>query len=327
MTVKKLLLLLSVIILGSCSAYKSVKIDILSPSPYDIPLAVQNIVIVNNAEEQDSTIGHSTFKVKNIYPRKKKISSDTIKVDSATTAALHSMYNQIDASQFHPSVKIANITKNSISKTLTNSSADALLVLEKLKYTDNLMHTVYEYYNIDDTELEVMVTSKWSLYYSDKSIAPHTFTHTDSLYWNEKQINRAEAVIEAIWINSESCAKHILPHWITVDRLYYNGSGFVSNEIDEYISKHDWENAAKLWITLYNGEKKETKKKAKMAFNMALFFEMKNDIQTALTWLELSEDIFIEKNAESESKMCALYSKVLMKRLYIQEKLDEQLSK
>lgn len=316
----------------ACSTYHVVDIDVLSPSPYQVPTSVQHISIINNAQEQASNVGHVTYKQNITYSsnsKKKKMSDDIIQVDSTTTSAIHNMYNYLEESMLFTDVRLArtspkpHIYYGNIEQAFQSYPSDAILFLESLTYTDILTYH-YDQYFLNEPEIEIKTRSQWLLYYGDDLSKPYRFTVKDTLYWNTVDVDRAECVIEGVWNNAKLAAERITPHWVSVNRLYYTGSSFAYSQIDEAIKNQNWEEAGTLWISLYNSESKNTKRKGRMAFNMALLFEMKNDIETSVMWLNNAIEIFTEKGAENELQICSLYASVLDNRLNIQKKLDQQ---
>ncbi len=321
------------VVLSSCSSYKALDIEVLSPSEYQIPKGVKRITLLNNSKEQATDQGHYTYKhnITTAYKtRKKLISKDRITVDSTCTNALYSMSNQLKASMLFDEIKLGRkealpeITAHNIDEILNAQGTEALLVLESLNYEDKLSHLHYSYYDVTEKELEVSTRSVWLLYYQNKINPPYRFIVTDTVYWNQEEIDRPACITEAVWQNSEKAAKKITPYWITVNRLYHSDISLLYHTVDENIKKGDWDAAAALWMQVYNGEKKESMKKARMAYNMALFFEIKNDLNTALEWLENSIVIFKKHEAQSELKVCALYSDILKRRISLNEKLNQQ---
>ena len=331
---KKLLLFFFTLSLYACSTYQIVDIEILVPPTYQISPAVHDITLINNAKEQPSNVGHRSYKAKPSYDshtRKKKFfKHENIKVDSTTIIALQNMYNNLEESQTLSSIEIGrtytrpHLYYSDIDKIFQQYPGDAILFLEKLNYLDEKKHIYYAYSETEATEVKVKTTSQWLLCYNTDSIKPYRFTSRDTLYWQGTDIDRADCVIEAVWENAKKAAEEICPHWKTVNRLYYSGSGFKDARINEAIKTQKWEQAGKEWIIVYNTEKRNTKKKARMAFNMALLFEMKNDLETSMMWLGKAIEIFEEKGATNDLDVCSLYGKVLNNRLLIQEKLDQQ---
>lgn len=330
---KKLLLFITIIVTSACSTYQVVDIDILQPSELQLNPQIQSVAILNNSPEQATDVGHTTYSQVYKYgrqARKKKISNDDIKVDSITKHAIDIMKENLMNSMLFSSVEIGRyedtpkVYLGNINQTFDLYPVDALVVLASLQYQENYSQIYYEYYDKTEEEVEVVIESKWFVYSAMSYIQPVKFSSRDTFYWNLPEVDRAECVKIAAWENAKEAAQQITPYWISVNRLYYAGSSFVYSKIDEFIKVQNWEEAAKLWMEIYNGENKDSSKKARMAFNMALFFEMKTDIESAQMWLNTAIDIFSKKNAESDVEMCQLYQKVLKNRLINQEKLNMQ---
>lgn len=330
---RKLFFFFAAILFSACSSYQYVNIDVLTPSDYQIPSTTDSVILLNNSKEQASNEGHITTNKYISYNTitEREIRKDNIKVDSTTSIALYNMYNYLDESMLFSSIKIGRkeaeprIFALNIDNTLQQYEADALIILESLKYNDILRNI--NYYGNEANEIEVNTQSEWLIYYADNPYHPYRFTVKDTLYWESYATSRTNCVEEAIWNNAKLAAKQIIPHWISVNRIYYTGFNYIYNSIDDAIEKQDWESAAKHWMDLYNSEKKNTCQKGRMAFNMALFFEMKNDLDTSIMWLGKAIESFTEKNAKSELKLCGLYAKILNKRLSNQKKLNKQYSK
>lgn len=332
---KNLLFIISIVLLSGCSSYQTVSIDTLNAPAHPISPNIKKIVLLNNSEEQPANIGHTTYKQKATYSvttTKKKVHSLEIKVDSTCTTALYSMSNQLNTSLLLDYVSIGrksaspHITTYSAKHVLNQYQADALLVLEELAYEDNLTHTYYEYFEVSEDEIEVSTHSKWNLYYANNQ-SPYTFIMNDTLYWNDGELNRADCVLEAVWNNAEKSTKNIIPYWSTASRVYYTKNSLIYKEISEHINRGDWEAAAKIWISLYKAEKKDNNFKGRMAFNMSVFFETQNDIETALEWLGIANKIFVEKSSATDLNLCSQYIVILDARLKNEEKLNEQFNR
>jgi len=329
--VKKSILFLLALVLSACSSVNLMEIDILLPSNYQVRPEVQDIVIINNAREQASNVGHRTYRQStNNYHRKRKMSDDIIEVDSTGATAIYNMYNHLVESHLFSSVEIGrkeakpHIAYTHLDKAAIQYPGDALLFLESLRYTDDKNITYDNYSGTNFTEIRVLTRSQWLLYYPDESTKPYRFTIKDTLYWNQEDADRADCVLQGVWNNAKLASEHISPYWKTVERLYYTGASYVYKEIEASIKKQDWEKAGELWMAIYNGEKKNTLKKARMAFNMALFFEMKNDLETAMSWLGEACETFEKKGNQNDLRIYSIYVTILNNRLLLQERIDAQ---
>lgn len=321
-----------IITLASCSGYKMLDIEVLTPPAHPISTENRSLVLLNKAKEQQPEEGHHSYSLNVDFlgnSEKKKLSDDYIKVDSTTAIALHSMYNALHEATFFSSVKIedhepmASFGKEDAHTILDQNAADVLLVLDKLEYLDILTHIYYVFSDIESRELEVRTKSEWLVYHQGNQHAPYRFSIKDTSFWQNYNPERSICVQQAVWDNALLAARHIAPYWKSVGRIYHSGRNYVFKKIDNEIADNQWESAAQLWMTLYKGEQKNTLKKGRMAFNMALFFEVKNDLETAQMWLNEATDIFREKTAENDLKVCAIYDKVLSDRHRKEEALNQ----
>ena len=321
--------------LCTCSSYKSINIDILRPAAYTFPKGTQSIVLLNNADEQSTMVGHYSYKqdMTTAYESKrKKISDDYVNVDSTTTMALYNMSNKLNEINIFPPIKVGRfentpkINNNNIIKYFDQYKTDAIIVLEDVSSLDEFTKLYYSYFNVVEEELKVTSATRWKIYNKDKNISYYTYEQLDTIYWTAQNINREVCIQEAIWENAAKASNHIIPYWITVNRVFFTGSGFIYNDIEKKVSKNQWEDAAKYWMQIYNGENKNTITKGRMAYNMALFFELKNNIPSAIEWINTASNIFKENNdkAKDEISICNTYNGILYKRTKMQKQLEEQ---
>lgn len=334
MSLKKIILFLLALSICACSTYQMVDIEILISSSYQVKPTVQGIIVSNYALKQDSNIGHTTYKQDLAFnssnTRKKKVSRDTILVDSLTSAAVNHMYHQLVESTVFESVKIGHEDPRSptslrtLVKIVQTNPNSIMLLLDSLTYTDDLTHFYRRNEEPTDTELRVRTRSQWLVYYTDSTTAPYHFATNQTLYWDQIDTTRAACIREAILSNTKLAAGRITPQWSTIERLYYPSTKLIDNKVAEAIAKKDWAQTGPLWMSLYTSDSKNTKQKGRMAYNMALFFEMRNNIETALMWLDTAIEIFTEKDAQDELKTCARYVTVLNNCLLNKEKLDQQ---
>ncbi len=329
-------LILLAFAISSCTNYKVINIEVLSPAKYSFPKGTQNIVLLNNANEQAPNIGHYSYKqdIGSIYSNKReKISNDNVKVDNTTTIALRSMSNMLNSLNIFSSVNIAQIKDSpridyeNINNYFQEYNSDVIVVLEDVSYIDEYTQYYYSYYSSSEYELKVKSNVHWKIYSKNRYIIPYEYIQQDTAYWTSTSINRPECIQEAIWNNTTKAAQQIIPYWVTVNRLYYTSSGYIYNNIDNLANANKWEEAATLWMQIYQGEKKNSTKKGRMAYNMALYFELKNDMLSAMEWLNTAKDIFKnKKNAEEELSICNTYYEILSRRAKTQELLNRQLT-
>ena len=317
---------------SACASYNYITIETLQPSQYTLKAPVQHLTIFNNAFEQDSTQGHTSTKA-NIFQTKAsyyKLSGDTISIDSGTVTCLYNLYNHLTESQIYQSVELIEqraepkINSYTSLKLFQQHPSDAFLVLNHLTYADKLTSIYHPSYNYKEYELRVIVKSSWSIYFKELPTRAYSFQVSDTLYWDQSDADREECLYQAIWENGASAAKKLSPHWEKSTRLYYSGNSYIYKQIEKAITQENWKEAATHWKKLYDSSKKESKTKARLAYNMALYFEMENNFETALSWLEIANTMFSSKKAYYESKNALEYAKILQERLNFKKRIDDQ---
>ncbi len=329
-----LLSLCFILFLSSCGTYNKINIDVLQPSTYAFPEPVNQIVVHNNAKEQASNVGHTNYKstinYNNSNPKKKKIKEVNIKVDSTITTCLDNVNITLNSTGLFTKVLESEELKNTTIapynsyKFFKSYDVEAILVLERLTYQDNYTLLTNKIYGNEEYEVEVIVKSNWSLYFSEKPAHGYPFEVSNTLYWNEKDADRTDCILQTVNENGYTAAQKISPYWEQVSRLYFTNISYVYKEIEEAIAQNDWTTAAKRWKAIYDSQRKDNKTKGRMAYNLALYFEMKNDFEASLSWLATADTLFTKTRAESEVYICQLYTKILNKRIINQKLIEQQ---
>ena len=78
--------------------------------------------------------------------------------------------------------------------------------------------------------------------------------------------------------------EHLLPHWKEIYRYYYDGGNMDMRDAGVYVREQNWEAASALWQKVFEAKKGKTKMYA--AFNLALYYELKDDFVKAKEYLD-----------------------------------------
>jgi hypothetical protein len=89
---------------------------------------------------------------------------------------------------------------------------------------------------------------------------------------------------------------------------------------EKYLVKGDWDSAIMLWKRYANDKNGKTAIKAR--YNLALGFEMKDDLVTAIQWLTAAQQIAADNKSKEDLKMISAYQKVLAQRKKEIERLN-----
>ena len=119
----------------------------------------------------------------------------------------------------------------------------------------------------------------------------------------------------------ESYTKRFIASWETVNRMYSIPPLPDFSEAAYYVEEGKWDNAINLW------RKYATDKNGKMAinarYNLALAYEMKDDLETAAKWIAAAKKLALEFRSKEDLKIILLYQKILDKRVKDIQRLNQ----
>jgi len=167
----------------------------------------------------------------------------------------------------------------------------------------------------------VYIMAFWNIYSLREKVHLTSYSKIDTIKWKEPAYNlkeakrvlppRKDAVLNAADISGSKLAEFLFPHWITVDRMYYQGSGSELKTTDALVKENRWIEAAEIWKK--NTTNKNKSIAAKSSFNMALACEMNGYLDAAIDWLTKSYGIFGNENVFHAGN-CLDYINILARR-------------
>lgn len=338
------LTLLAMATIGIAMAEKYyLSIDILKPGDITFKKEAMNLLIVNNTVKQPAGFGHSVID-------NGQMSLVEQNTDSAALFCLAGTYEAFEEFGFFSSVQwIENsqnkgnnfFTLNYLTNEQTDSlakayDADVLLVLNRIALSDDLTSLFYEEEYAWLGALDISSISSWSVHYPTTGKA-ETIHYTDSLYWEQvssTQENlldmlpqRGDAEVDmAVYAGRNTC-KRMLPSWETRDRYFYVNNDKTLKAGMDSIPYRKWEVALTLFEQATGEKKKVTQAYAHA--NCAVLYEMKGEIDTALT--HATEAMTIAQNSSAYqltgrfSEEIQAYVEDLRQRVADEKLLKEQL--
>lgn len=224
-------------------------------------------------------------------------------------------------------------SKKHIEQIAQSTGADLFLSLDFFSSVDGIFSPSYissdssMYYFFSHISREIVYTlACWNVYDLKKMEFARSLLKLDTIQWTEPVYSfreakrvlppRKDAVFNAADIAGSRFAEFLAPHWIEVERMYYQTGQPESNKTNKFVAENRWLDAAVIW-------KKNTKNKnkniaAKSMFNMAVACEMNGEIDAAIDWAIKSFYIFGSKN-QVHAFNCQQYIRILSQR-----KLDIQ---
>lgn len=326
-----LLSILFLLFTSACTVYKDYQIEVYSPGVIAIPPDVQNVALVyRNFKYNNDTLQH-------FYQddfRLKKAKNDPGNLDSvlvhlcmqelAKNLKDHNTFNEIrifpDLFKPHSGNKLPTLDFDMIGKITSSANTDLLISLETYSY----FYSEYsETEELPTPSNEVITAAVWAVYDPINSKLLERKTMIDTVYWNSyddqgnyKRSAKLPPRITALKIASqmagENYAKRFFATWQTVNRMYSVPPLPDFAEADTYIQKGEWDNAILLWRRY--ADDSNGKMAINARYNLALAYEMKDDLDTAEKWLLAAQKIAMDYRSQEDLKMILQYQKILQKR-------------
>lgn len=340
------LILLSIVFLfGSCSGIKYLTVETHEPAQVILPYNILKVTVVNNVVQQPDDIGHNIMKVGRKDIERDKASSDSVSIfyTEALTQFLNeedyfqwvSLYNNPLRSDkdFFQEQGLAPQTMNEIRK---ETGADAIISLDKLiMETSKREHFKQQGYSYGD--LTGKINSIIRVYLPTMEGKIPAVQYIDSLKWEGFDIQDGNAYAEVMLPSREEAMKILAvraaekmsyvfaPHWERQDRWYYTLPNSAMREGQVYAENNEWFQAKEKWETFYNSQSNKNNK-AKAASNIALAYEMLDNMESAYKWAEEANNLFNESTSPNslERRRSLVYKNELKRRFDTSNTLNMQ---
>lgn len=343
-----LCVLIASLLLISCSGIKTITIQTQEPAQVKLPVTIQKLLIVDNAATQPQDIGHLKRRLGRTQAEKVSVSTDSLSL--IYTEALTQFLNEEnffdDVMLYSKPLRNDNeywkevpITPNKMLELKKETGADAIVSLDKLliasDWEDLFMQEGYPY-----SKLTGKISSTLRLYMPTQNGLIPKVQFIDSLYWEGFDISKdgmayaefvvphAEYALKELAVYAADKMTYVLtPHWLTQERWYYTLSSSTMREAETFAEQAKWEEAIMKWESYYNSTNKKIDK-GKTASNIALGYEMLDDLETAYEWVLIAEKLFDESTSTNslERRRISIYKQELERRLDTFNKLDMQLN-
>jgi len=325
------------IILSSCTVYKEYPIDIYKPGPAAIPAETKYIALVyRNFKFTNDTLQHYYTLDKALQ----KAKGDPKNLDSllaiyclnelATNLKKHNQNIEIhifpELFKPHSGKKMPVLDVNLVDQLAEKVDADLIISLE----THSYFYNEYTEQSAPNSR-EVVTADVWSVYNPlTRKITDHK-TMIDTIFWNPydeagklvkntKLPPRLTALKIASQMAGENYSKRFFASWENVKRTYSIPPLADFESAEKYLIKGDWDSAIMLW------KRYAADKNGKMAinarYNLALGYEMKDDMESALQWITSAKQIAESYKSRDNIKMIDKYQKILVQRQKDIERLN-----
>ncbi|HBG39881.1 MAG TPA: hypothetical protein DDW85_00535 [Porphyromonadaceae bacterium] len=348
---KNLFFILSSIVLGlfftGCSGIKYLTIETLEPAQVTLPGNVRTILVANNVVQQPNDIGHTNQLLGRSGAQRINVSSDSISVfyTEALSQFLNEeaffdavLYRQEPLRSDHDFFTEQPISPDKMNELRTEHHVDAIISLDKLLIeTHKDEHFRQQGYSW--AAMKANIQSIVRVYLPSMTGQIPAVHFTDSLNWQgfERQNgylyaeeilpSHEEAMKEAAVYAAEKMTSVFSPHWVMQDRWFYTLPNALMREGETFAQNKDWVNAVSKWEAFYEKETNELKK-AKAASNIALAYEMLDDMQLASEWIGKSEQLFLKATRPDslDRKRVQIYKREIDRRRDNSNQLNMQVN-
>lgn len=299
-------------LLGSCTSLDTLVVNVEKPAQITLPSNIDHIVIVDNTIPQPEDIGHAEY-----IKGRRTNSQISVNMDSANYILASNLFDKLANKEYFADVifyeepireygdfrDIVPLDSTVAKEICMDNKADAIISLDRF-----LVSTIS---NEDDLEfgtiakyLDAKMDVRFQVYSNKGTAISPPFYLNDSIYWataynddiplSDTLPSREQAVKEAAQYMGEKVANALAPYWNNELRWYF-GDVKAANKM---MNNSDWAGAQSLWKSAYEKESKNIKRKARLANNIALSYELSDQIKEAVKWITISCDLF-EKTEET----------------------------
>ena len=325
------IILLGFFLLYSCSSIHYMDIQTLVPAQISYPDSVKKLLIVNNAVPQSSKMGYDY--------NLNRIRQDTARIytDSALMVAARSLGETIAGSPYYDDIRLYEVPYNTggeflkdsklkqeeVQKLCSLNGTDAIISIDHLYFKVTRYGNAFRRFSYDFNEEMQIIFSGIVRSYTPESEKPlSTFHMSDSIYWYDFD----GYILYAADYMGTGAARYFYPNWINENRLYFKSSGSSWKQASAYASAQRWGDALAEWLRIYD-KTSSWKKQAKLATNIALGYELTDQLKEAGEWLQKAVDLYQknEKEKSNEKQYLDYYKKQLDKKIEGSSKLEYQL--
>ena len=293
-------------LLAACQSVQPLSIDYMLPAEASFPPSLRRVAVVNNMPDAPHT-GLSTEKADapdTPYEVARKTEIHAGNAAIATEALANALadgnyFDQViicdSALRAHDTQpRESTLSAEEIDNLARDLGADFLVAVENVQLRSTTRIHFLPDLALHYGTVDVKTYATCRLYLPGRRTPAGTILCTDSIYWEEPTlpagpvlqplIPQDELIEAASDFAGASAADYLLPHWKTATRYLFTGGNVHMRDAAVYVREQNWPDAIALWQHLY--EQKKGKQKFYAACNIALGYEMQDNIDAAIQWAE-----------------------------------------
>lgn len=301
---KKILLALYVCVmlgmLPACTTLQSFSFDRLQAADVSFPNQVKNVGIVNcmpQVSQDTETIDYAS----GVFEGDGKVATEMLATEIAGTGYFEQVVicdeplgpEGIEAME---DFSISGERADSLMETL---GVDLLFAMERVQIQLKESSLFLPDLMMDVPVLDGIVTPLVRVYIPGRQSSLYSVSKTDTICWElSPELTYGQIIKESSEYGAKMPVTNLLPHWKEQQRFYFDGSNADMRDAGVYVREQNWDAAAELWQMLYDTRKGKVRMRA--AYNLAVYYEMKDDFVRAKECLETAASLAKEGSWESQ---------------------------
>lgn len=325
--------------LSSCQTVEQISIDYLVPAEVSFPQELRKVGIINNTGDTiarrgslSDTIGTPPHLTRNIYTGMSSVATESL----AEAVAAQNYFDQviISDSVMHSdieSLKAREFTEGEVKRLCEYLGVDFLFSLESIHLQSTRSVIFSPVFGDFQGTINAKVYPVVKVYLPGRIRPIATITKHDSIYWEKFGRSEEEAkillpseermVYEASQFAGTLSVGQLIPTWQSAARAIYTNGSVELRDAAVYVREKNWDEAATLWQSAL--QKKSKRLQMAAGCNLALYYEMKDDIDKALIEAQKAKALASGDNLA----ILTLYTLKLEERLAQQAKLRQQMNR
>lgn len=340
---KYLPVLLFLLLYSSCTVYREYQIEVYKPGELLIPPKIENAAVVyRNFKYTGDTLQNYFKDDSQLKKAQTPVNIDSLLISTCLNELAFNLKNNNTFSEVpvfpyntferHTGENLPDLSATLVSRLTKDANAGLLITLETYS---SFFSTFPATFGTPQTN-EVISVAVWGIYNPQNGSLIERKTMIDTIYWNgyneegDPQQNynpppRLKALELASVMAGENFAKRFYASWQTEKRMYSVPPLPDFSDAAFFLEEGKWDEAIALW------RKYTDDRNGKMAiearYNLALAYEMKDDLEAAEKWLAAASKLAQSYRSKSNIQMIQLYQKALDKRqrdILILEQIDHE---
>ncbi len=270
-------------LLPSCSTLQTLSFEQLQAGEVSFPEGVRKVAIINNMPVMNANEEEAVSE----WEGDGKIATEVLAENIANVNYFDEVIICDSVFRAHDEEPLANVIPDNdeIQRLAADLGVDLIFSFDRVHIRARRRTLFLPGLSVPVDAVEAVFYPVVRAYVPNHNKPLFVFTRPDSIAWElvpgmSRQILTREISEYAASVPVE----HLLPHWREVTRMYYDGGTVEMRDAGVCLRENDWEGAYELWKTTY--DKKKARQKMKAAFNLALYYEMKDDLASAKEWIE-----------------------------------------